>query len=71
MKQAKAKMQRKLCGKKGREGQLGVTPMSTQDRWVKDSIDKLQKEVKTTQGAGRTQLSRERIISKWAQQMWE
>lgn len=48
---AKAKIRRKLRGRRGRERQLGATSMSMKDRRTKDSIDRLQKEVETTQRA--------------------
>ena len=71
IKQAKAKIQRKLRGKRGRKHQPGATPMSIKDKWAKDSIDRLQKELETTQRAGRKVPSHETIISKWAKQKWE
>ena len=42
---AKTRIHKKLGGKRGRERQLGATPMSIKDRWAKESMDKLQKEI--------------------------
>ena len=50
---------------------MSISSMSTKDRWAKDNMDRLQKEVETTQRAGQAQVSREKIIRKRAKQKWE
>ena len=71
MKLAKARIRRKLHGKRRRERQPRATLMSTKDRWAKESMDRLRKEVETTQRVDRAQVSSGKIIRKWAKQKWE
>lgn len=43
MRLAKAKIRRKLHGKREKKSQLGVTPMVAKDEWVRKEIEELRK----------------------------
>lgn len=64
----KARIKRKLRGKRGRKYQPGATPMSTKDKWVKEKM----KNTRTVKADSATrndeQITSGRLAKKWARQ---
>ena len=68
---AKARIRRKLRGKRAKKRRPGATPMSTKDKWVKEKMEDTRAARANSATGDDEQVSSGMLAKKWARQKWD